>query len=1386
MAREVLFEGLLDAFEQASLTVTGDCMRPVLVPGQRVRLASTRHHPARLGDIVLVNHTYGLRLHRLIWKGPRAWRTKGDRSRHADARVEPRHVLGTVFAAEDGRDVRRGWRSATLRSLAGAVAARLRSAILPASLGVVLTLSPAAARAQTCSFTTPGAALTGVLNTYYPGVGTAAVDATSITVDSNTIRGATGTPIAAGDMLLVMQMQDAEINNNNNNTYGDGIAGTPGSGATFINNSGLYEYVVAASAVASGTGNVAVTIVGASMATGGLINAYTTAPADDVDPGRRGQRTFQVIRVPRYQTATLGTGLTAAAWDGRTGGVLAIDVAGTLTLGGTVSVDGLGFRGAPGHIVGGATSGANTDYRTPGARANNGYKGEGIAGTTRNLTGVPLPTGTEGYPFGDKARGAPGNAGGGGTDGNPASNAENAGGGGGGNGGAGGQGGNTWSSNLARGGHGGAAFAATAARIILGGGGGAGDVNDCGPSGGANGGGIILLRAETLAGTGTLSARGLTAASSGHDGAGGGGAGGSIIVVGASGSLGGTVDVRGGDGGDANLQAPPAAAPGPACLDGTGHGPGGGGGGGVVLVSYTPATSLRAGGANGITNLNNDDHDGPTQAYNAAGGTGGPQLTNLTRASVPGVETCLASTRASIAGLRVEPSGAVEFVTSLQRGTVGFNVYGLERRRDKTWTRLNDDLVTSPMPDSLAPIFYRVETGPISARFLMIEEIERHGRRRLSGPFSVTDTALREAYDLVEARVEAAGRPMRERLGARFAGARERVRTPRPPGVRYRLPADRRGNVSGVKVEVQARGIVTVPLAELAAQGLSVAEPRRLRVWNAGRSVVSRLTWQDGAHVLRFEAEALASDYTQRNVYVVTGLTAPPAPVVSFTRSGPAPMPGGVTLEQDSLYAPFLPRDADPWIWDFLVSGSPAGPYLFDLPPAPAAGSPVGVRVLVTGLTDHVHTVEAALNGLTIGRVGFTGQAVAEILGSVPAETLRATGNELTLAHTAETSAPDDVGLAVLDRVEVGVARGPISAPAAYELAPYDATLPDIGEVNYLVVTHALFRAQADAVAALKAAEGYRPLVVDVARAYDRFSAGVFEGAAVKALIRHVARRAPLRYVLLVGDDTFDYRDRMGLGLASYVPSLVGWDGQFGRVPSENRFADLDDDGRPDVAIGRLPVQTVEEADVLVNKIARQSAVLAAAQGPHVIAVDNDGPGDALFHAEAESLAVRLPSVAWADLAGGLGQARGALLGGLAAGAPTTHYFGHGGHERWADEGLLTSADVAALAGSNAESVLFTWACEVQWYQYDWGPTLNEALLLAPQGGALAVVGPTGITDPAYQSPFHKRMYGHFLAGVPLGEALRRAKSEVVELSPAFEPVAEGWSLLGDPALKLP
>ena len=253
-------------------------------------------------------------------------------------------------------------------------------------------------------------------------------------------------------------MQDAAIDSTNTSSYGNG---TTGSGSTNFNNSGNYELVTATGPVPLAGGTVNFVGTGPS---GGLLYSYTNAAAS----GTQGQRKYQVVRLPQYSTATLSSTLTASAWNGLTGGILALDVAGTLNLGGaTVSVNGLGFRGGAGLELNG-TTGANTDFlhTAPAAYTGaavagvDGAKGEGIAGTPRWVeSGITfLGTGVEGYPNGSMARGAPGNAGGGGTDANTAGNDQNAGGGGGGNGGAGGWGGNGWNSNLSVGGLGGAAF----------------------------------------------------------------------------------------------------------------------------------------------------------------------------------------------------------------------------------------------------------------------------------------------------------------------------------------------------------------------------------------------------------------------------------------------------------------------------------------------------------------------------------------------------------------------------------------------------------------------------------------------------------------------------------------------------------------------------------------------------------------------------------------------------------------------------------------------------------------------------------------------------------------------------------------------------------------
>ncbi|MFZ0734923.1 MAG: C25 family cysteine peptidase [Candidatus Sulfotelmatobacter sp.] len=483
-----------------------------------------------------------------------------------------------------------------------------------------------------CSTTVPvaGGTLNGQINTYWPGSASVVAGATSIPLGA---ANGSGT-IAAGSELLVIQMQDAGINPSNSVSYGNG---STGSGFTAINNAGNYEFVTATGPIAGGS----VPIKGAGSG-GGLVFAYTSAAAS----GTKGRSTYQIVLVPQYASATLGT-LTPASWNGSTGGIFALDVAGQLDLGGAaVSVDGLGYRGGAGlQLTGGVAGAQNLDYvqtsptsYTGAARSGiDAAKGEGVAGSPewvesgatylQTTTGIGYPNGAG---DGSMARGAPGNAGAGGTDGDAAGNTENAGGGGGGNGGMGGFGGNSWSANLSDGGEGGSPFPATIDRIAMGGGGGAGSRNnsdgDAQASAGSAGGGIIFIRAYSLTGTATLTANGAAAYNgTSNDAGGGGGAGGTIIILSANGGESGlTLHANGGRGGDAwDSQAYSL---------GNRHGPGGGGAGGVVLVSGSTAGISVGGGTNGTT-LN------PGVAYGATPGNSGTSSISATLSQVTGIQS---------------------------------------------------------------------------------------------------------------------------------------------------------------------------------------------------------------------------------------------------------------------------------------------------------------------------------------------------------------------------------------------------------------------------------------------------------------------------------------------------------------------------------------------------------------------------------------------------------------------------------------------------------------------------------------------------------------------------------------------------------------------------
>ena len=238
------------------------------------------------------------------------------------------------------------------------------------------------------------AALNTVVNQFTTLTLAVSAGAGSITVASaaalNSPEVTGGGALAAGDVLLIYQARGASINTTDTPTYGD---------ITAYGNAGNYEF----QSVASVAGNV-ITLApissGSSCTAGAIRRSYSIGA--------------QVIRVPQYASLTINAGASVITntWNGDTGGALAMRVQNTLTVNGTVSASGLGFRGAPQDNLDRASGGFTNLFFTSDANPAGGAKGEGIASGAGGTFGtIALPYSNQGGNF---DIGAPANGGGGG------------------------------------------------------------------------------------------------------------------------------------------------------------------------------------------------------------------------------------------------------------------------------------------------------------------------------------------------------------------------------------------------------------------------------------------------------------------------------------------------------------------------------------------------------------------------------------------------------------------------------------------------------------------------------------------------------------------------------------------------------------------------------------------------------------------------------------------------------------------------------------------------------------------------------------------------------------------------------------------------------------
>jgi hypothetical protein len=386
------------------------------------------------------------------------------------------------------------------------------------------------------------------------------------------------------------------------------------------------------------------------------------------------------------------------------------------------------------------------------------------------------------------------------------------------------------------------------------------------------------------------------------------------------------------------------------------------------------------------------------------------------------------------------------------------------------------------------------------------------------------------------------------------------------------------------------------------------------------------------------------------------------------------------------------------------------------------------------------------------------------------------------------------------------------------------------GAADYLIVGYGPFLPSTQPLADYYRGKGLRVATVDAQDIYDEFNAGELHPEAIRSFLRYAyanwARPAPI-YLLLVGDGSYDFRDRLGFGAgwAGFLPPyLADVDPWMKEAACETCYGRLQtDDPRaqplPDLLVGRLPVGSLAQAQTVISKTLGylKAPPPGSWRTTSLFLADNylDQKGLPVatddFAADAERVISALPpgqatqryffdpSPAGAGKPGRYRNSdllRTDFLRAWDAGAALVTYVGHANYWQWADTapGAVTPwlwyvYDADARSNGGRLPVLLTLTCLTGFFHEPSLSTTDERLLTWPRGGIVASFSPAGKGVSHGHDQFGRALLSALYSGDPsqrtLGAAQRAGFAALLATGNDLD-LTFTYGLLGDPALRLP
>jgi len=431
----------------------------------------------------------------------------------------------------------------------------------------------------------------------------------------------------------------------------------------------------------------------------------------------------------------------------------------------------------------------------------------------------------------------------------------------------------------------------------------------------------------------------------------------------------------------------------------------------------------------------------------------------------------------------------------------------------------------------------------------------------------------------------------------------------------------------------------------------------------------------------------------------------------------------------------------------------------------------------------------ALQDGVFEGRFAETGPARVSAVAA-PARVLELQGSDPVWLTGLEAS-PDAVrfqaqaGRPYLVAAGLGLLTPRVARPAA-------STLRDTGnQADYLLVTPRAFLAAAEPLLERRRSQGLSARAVCLEEIASVFGGGEPTGEAIREFLSvafHSWARPSPRYVLLLGDSSYDPRNFMGSSHPEPLPALWTKTSYLWTVSDPGLAAVNGEDPLPDMAIGRLSAASVEEAVSLVRKQLDWEDSGQDLRGKAALVADNPDPGGDFEAdvAEIEASFLHGRPVERILLSERGAFTRDAIRGAFDGGLSLASYVGHGGAAVWASENVLNSWDVASLLAQPRQPFLLTLNCLNGYFVAPAFDSLAEALVKAEGRGAIGAVSPSGLSLDAPAHAFHRALMAELTSGahVRLGDAVLAAQKAYAGTG-AMPELVGVYQLLGDPGLRL-